>query len=49
MKEGKGKISSAKWVNVDVNNLKITVTALPEKEDFDPIIDIQKIIEFYSK
>lgn len=48
-KDGKGKVSSAKWINVDVKNLKITITALPEKEDFDPIIDIQKIIEFYSK
>jgi small subunit ribosomal protein S4 len=48
-KDGKGKVSSAKWINVDVKSLKITITALPEKEDFDPIIDIQKIIEFYSK
>lgn len=48
-KQSKGKISSAKWIDVDVKNLKITVTALPEKEDFDKIIDIQKIIEFYSK
>ena len=48
-KQGKGKISSAKWIEVDVKNLKITVTALPEKEDFDQVIDIQKIVEFYSK
>jgi len=48
-KQGKGKISSAKWIDVDVKNLKVTVTALPEKDDFDPIIDIQKIVEFYSK
>jgi len=48
-KESKGKISSAKWIEVDIKKLKITVTALPEKEDFDEIIDIQKIIEFYSK
>ena len=48
-KESKGKISSAKWIDVDIKKLKITVTALPEKEDFEEIIDIQKIIEFYSK
>ncbi len=48
-KESKGKISSAKWIDVDVKNLKITVTALPQKEDFEQVIDIQKIIEFYSK
>jgi hypothetical protein len=29
--------------------LTITIKALPLKEDFDQIIDIQKIIEFYSK
>ena len=48
-KESKWKIASAKWIDVDIKNLKITVTNLPEKEDFDSIIDIQKIIEFYSK
>jgi len=48
-KDKKGSISSAKWIDVDVKNLKITVTALPEKEDFEQIIDIQKIVEFYSK
>lgn len=48
-KESKGKISSAKWIDVDIKNLKITVTTLPEKEDFEKVIDIQKIVEFYSK
>lgn len=48
-KESKGKVSSAKWIDVDVKNLKITVNALPEKEDFEQVIDIQKIVEFYSK
>lgn len=48
-KQSKGKISSAKWIDVDVKSLKITVTALPEKDDFEAIIDIQKIVEFYSK
>ena len=48
-KDSKGKISSAKWIDVDIKNLKITITALPEKEDFDQVIDIQQIIEFYSK
>ena len=48
-KESKGKITSTKWIDVDVKKLKITVNALPEKDDFEEIIDIQKIIEFYSK
>ena len=48
-KANKGKITNAKWIEVDAKNLKITVTALPEKDDFEQIIDIQKIVEFYSK
>jgi len=48
-KENKGKITNCKWILVDAKNLKITITALPEKDDFDQIIDIQKIVEFYSK
>ncbi len=48
-KENKGKVSGCKWIDIDSKNLKVTVTKLPEKEDFDPIIDIQKIVEFYSK
>ena len=48
-KDAKNKISSAKWIEVDIKNLKITVKNLPENEDFEQIIDIQKIVEFYSK
>lgn len=48
-KSNKGKITNTKWIDVDAKKLKITITALPEKDDFEQIIDIQKIIEFYSK
>ena len=48
-KENKGSVSKTRWIEVDAKNIKITITGLPEKEDFDQIIDIQKIIEFYSK
>ncbi len=48
-KQNKGKVSLSNWIDVDPKNLKITVKAVPEKQDFDQIIDIQKIIEFYSK
>jgi small subunit ribosomal protein S4 len=48
-KENKGSVSKTKWIEVDAKNIKITITGLPEKDDFDQIIDIQKIIEFYSK
>lgn len=48
-KENKWEVSKTKWINVDPKALKITITALPQNDDFDQIIDIQKIIEFYSK
>ena len=48
-KENKWDVSKTKWIEVDPKNIKITIKALPENEDFDQIIDIQKIIEFYSK
>jgi small subunit ribosomal protein S4 len=39
----------AKWLNVDKNKLKIGVNALPEREDLDPTIKEQLIVEYYSK
>jgi len=48
-KANKWKITSAKWIKVDPKKLQIEVIWLPTREDIDPIIDIQKIVEFYSK
>lgn len=48
-KKNKWSVTNAKWIEVDPKNIKITIKALPEKEDFDQVIDIKKIIEFYSK
>lgn len=48
-KQNKGKVTNCKWIDVDIKNLKITVKSLPDASDFDQVIDIQKIIEFYSK
>jgi len=48
-KANKGKITNSKWIEVDAKKLKITIMALPEKDDFEQIIDIQKIVEYYSK
>ena len=48
-KDNKGKVSNCNWIEVDSKNLTITITALPSKDDFEKIIDIQKIVEFYSK
>ncbi|QFR38686.1 30S ribosomal protein S4 [Candidatus Gracilibacteria bacterium 28_42_T64] len=48
-KQNKGKVSSCKWIDVDSKKLTITIKSLPTLEDFEQIIDIQKIVEFYSK
>lgn len=48
-KANKWKVSACKWIEVDSKKLTITIKALPTKEDFEQIIDIQKIVEFYSK
>ncbi len=48
-KGNKWKVSACKWIEVDAKNLTIKIVALPGKEDYDSIIDIQKIVEFYSK
>lgn len=48
-KNSSAQVSTARWLTVDPKNLSITITALPEKGDFDQIIDVQRIIEFYSK
>lgn len=48
-KNNKGKVTATRWIEVDSKKLTITIKALPVKEDFDQIIDVQKIIEFYSK
>ncbi|MFZ3232780.1 MAG: 30S ribosomal protein S4 [Patescibacteria group bacterium] len=44
-----GTVTAAKWLEVDAKKLTITIKSLPSKEDFDQVIDVQKIIEFYSK
>ena len=48
-KSNKWKVSACKWIEVDSKNLTITIKAVPAKEDFEQIIDIQRIVEFYSK
>lgn len=48
-KANKGKVSGCKWIEVDAKNFTITIKSLPAKDDFEQIIDIQKIVEFYSK
>ena len=38
-----------KWMSIDKSALKIKVESLPEREDLDPGIKEQLIIEYYSK
>lgn len=44
-----GKSGASKWLEVDYGKLKGKVTALPEDDDLEQIIDSQLIVEFYSK
>lgn len=37
------------WLEVDKTNLKAIVKSLPEREDMDPTIKEQLIVEYYSK
>ena len=48
-KQNKWNVSSCKWIEVEPKKLSITIKSLPVSEDFEQIIDIQKIVEFYSK
>lgn len=48
-KNATAQVSSTRWLSVDPKKLSITITALPEKGDFDQMIDVQRIVEFYSK
>jgi small subunit ribosomal protein S4 len=48
-KNAAASITSVRWLEVDPKKLTITVIALPENADFDKMIDVQRIVEFYSK
>jgi small subunit ribosomal protein S4 len=39
----------AKWLDVDYSKLTISVSALPDGDDIEQIIDAQLIVEYYSK
>lgn len=42
-------MESVHWLNADKTNLKIIVNSLPEREDIDPTVKEQLIVEYYSK
>lgn len=47
--KGTKKPMHAKWLDVDYGKLTITVSAAPENDDLEQIIDAQLIVEYYSK
>ena len=48
MREGTGKVLP-KWLVMDAPNLKLTVAALPQREDIDLTIQEHLIVELYSR
>jgi small subunit ribosomal protein S4 len=48
-KNASASVTSVRWIEVDAKKLSITITATPENADFDKMIDVQRIVEFYSK
>jgi len=45
----KGKDSSPKWIKADLKAPSFEIIALPDKNDLQPNIDAQMIVELYSK
>ena len=48
LREGTGKVLP-KWLVMDAPNLKLTVAALPQREDIDLTIQEHLIVELYSR
>lgn len=48
LEENKG-YRPARWMNVNAKNFSMEITGMPSGDDFEKIIDTQKIIEFYSR
>ena len=48
VKQVRGDLVSS-WLSLDKGSLSGTVTKLPEKDDFDPTIKVQMVVELYSK
>lgn len=43
------ELGNARWIKTDQKALTVEVTALPEEDDLDKLIQTNLIIEFYSK
>lgn len=40
---------SVDWIDVDKDKLEATVTRMPERDDIDPLVNEQLIVELYSR
>lgn len=47
--ESLSPVEGVNWLEVDKNKLKIIVKSLPDREELDPTIKEQLIVEYYSK
>ena len=45
----KAKVKLPRWLKVDLAKLKGEVVEIPEQKDFEQNINVQPIIEFYSR
>lgn len=43
------KYNPPSWISLDKENFKISISNLPSKEDIEPPVDLQMIVEYYSK
>ena len=48
LREGTGKVLPG-WMTIDAQNLKVTVDAMPKREDIDLTIQENLIVELYSR
>ncbi len=48
-REEQEKYAAPNWLKVDVRDLKFEIVSLPEQSHFEPLIQPQMIVEFYSR
>ena len=49
LREGEQTKTLPKWLSLEVDSLKGTVLALPQRDDIDLSIEEHQIVEFYSR
>jgi small subunit ribosomal protein S4 len=46
---GFGSVKPAKWIQVNSKDKTLTIDRMPEDDELEQIINVQKIVEFYSR